>query len=105
MQVIAAGNPFVLVDKQTVIGTLKATNSRDLDVLHATKRNLISNVSFPRLAGNWLMFLGALVSLTIIGLFIGVPFLIAGWWLRGRGTKNVKAVETAYSEYVAQLGI
>ena len=102
---VAAGNPFIQVDKQTVIGTLKATNSRDLDVLHATKRNLISNVSFPRLAGNWFMFLGALLSLTIIGLFIGIPFLLAGWWLRSRGTKNVKEVESAYSEYVAQLGI
>ena len=35
-------NPFTKIDKQSVIGTLKATGSRDPDILHAQKQKLLA---------------------------------------------------------------
>lgn len=100
---VTAGNPFISVDKQTVIGTLKAARSSDPDVLHAQRTELLTSVKFPKLAGNWVMFLGGMISLTIIGAVIGIPMLVVGWWLRQRGSRNIAAVEAGYSEYLKTL--
>ncbi|MEO8451543.1 MAG: hypothetical protein ABI647_17245 [Gemmatimonadota bacterium] len=98
------GNPFSKVDKQTVIGTLKATGSKDPDVLHAQKTTILTTVKFGRLAGALLMFCGVLLTLTILGAFLGIPAFLIGWWFRSRGSKNLATVEEGYSEYLAQVG-
>ena len=55
------------LDKQTVIGALKASGSKDPDVLYTTKKKLIEQ---PRVLHpySWIpMICGVLLSLTIIG--------------------------------------
>lgn len=93
-------SPFLSLDKTTVIGFLKSTGSRDRDVLYTQKRNLESAARFPKLAGVYIMVVGALMTIMILTAFIGIPLLILGWWMRRRGVRNLEAVEAGYTEYV-----
>lgn len=93
-------SPFLKLDRPTVIGYLKSTGSHDPDVLHAQKAEIVSAAKFPKLAGIYLMVMGGLLTITILGAFIGIPLLALGWWVRGRGVGNLKVVESAYTEYV-----
>jgi hypothetical protein len=98
-------SPFITVNRQEVIGNLKATGSRDPDVLYAQKSILLQAVRFPKLAGTSLMIVGALCTLLMVLAFIGIPLLIGGWWLRRRGVRNIQTVEAAYSEFVASPAV
>lgn len=100
MQQIVEKSPFLKVDRQMVMGFLKSTGSRDPDVLHAQKASLMSAARFPKMVGLYLMVLGGLLTVLILTAIIGVPMIALGWWLRGRGVKNVKVVEETYNEYV-----
>ena len=81
-------SPFLSLDKSTVIGFLKSTGSRDADVLYTQKRNLESAARFPKLAGIYVMVIGALMTVMILTAFIGIPLLILGWWMRRRSRGN-----------------
>jgi len=74
MGLVPAGakNPFTKIDKQSVIGTLKATGSRDRDILYAQKSELLA------------------------------PSIIFGWWCWSFGKKNIVTVEAGYTEYLAR---
>ena len=96
-------SPLLTLDKQTVIGHLKAAGSRDPDILHSHKATLVSAAKFPKLAGIYIMIIGALLTLTILGAFLGIPALIIGWWMRRRGVNNLKAVEAGLSEYTSAV--
>lgn len=96
-------NPFTLLDKQMVIGALKATRSTDPDVLYAQKASLLSSARFPRMAGTYLMIVGGLCTVTILLAIIGIPLLIAGWWFRKRGARSIAAVEEGFKEYAGAV--
>jgi len=100
MQQTIQKSPFLKLDRSTVIGYLKSTGSHDPDVLHAQKAELVSAAKFPKMAGVYLMVLGGLLTITILGAFIGIPLLGLGWWVRSRGVANLQVVDTAYAEYV-----
>jgi hypothetical protein len=97
---------FATLDREQVIGTLRAAGSRDPDVLDARRVSLLRGARLPKFAGTCVLVLGAvatltiLVTRTILGPSIGVPILAAGWWLRRRGVRNVATVEAAYREFV-----
>ncbi|MFN8009571.1 MAG: DUF5362 family protein [Terriglobia bacterium] len=97
-------SPFLKLDKQNIVGRLKASGAKDRDILHAEKDSLISLAKFPKLAGIYVMVLGVLLTLTILGAFLGIPLLIFGWWMMRRGKRNLVAVEEGYAEYAASLG-
>ena len=93
-------SPFLKLDKPTVLGFLKAAGSRDPDVLHGQQAQLVSLARFPKLVGVYLMVMGGLLTILIIPAFIGIPLLILGWWVRGRGVSNLKLVDATYAEFV-----
>jgi hypothetical protein len=93
-------SPLLSLDKQTVVGFLKSAGSRDPDILHTQKTNLISLARFPKLAGIYVMVMGGLLTVTILGAFLGIPMLILGWWMRRRGVRNLETVEAGYAEFL-----
>ena len=97
-------NPFTKMDKQSVIGALKATGSRDPDILHSQKIELLSLPKQLKLLGMICMVGGALFTVTVILALFGIPIGIFGWWCWSFGKKNIAAVETGYAEYVASSG-
>jgi hypothetical protein len=96
----AAGNPFTKFDKQSVIGTLKQCGTRDPDVLHAQKLQLETPGKHLKVLGVICMAFGALLTLTVILSWIGIPFAIFGWWVRRFGGRNIETVEAAYADFV-----
>jgi hypothetical protein len=93
------GNPFAKLEKRTVTGILKATGSRDPDVLHAEKAKLLSLPKIHKFMGIGLIGVGALMTLTIIGAVVGVPSVLAGWWLRRLAVRNLATIEAGYADY------
>ena len=103
MGLMPAGSrsPFTKMDRQSVIGALKATGSKDADVLHSQKNELLSPPKQLKLLGVICMVSGALFTLTVILAIAGIPFVIFGWWCWRFGKQNIAAVEAGYSEYLA----
>src|SRR5690349_5948506 len=66
-----AKNPFTRIDAQSVIGALKATGSRDPDVLHAQKQELLAPYSHLKLLGIIGMVCGAFFTVTFILAIVG----------------------------------
>lgn len=96
-----SAGPFTKVDKQSVIGTLKATGTRDPDVLHAQKQKLLAPSKNLKMASYIIIGCSALLTLTIVAAFAGIPFGLFGIWLWRFSSKNIATVESAFSEYLA----
>lgn len=92
-------SPFLRLDRSQVLGYLKAANSRDPDVLHAHKASLVSLGRFPKVVGIYLMVLGGLLTVTILGAFLGVPLLVLGGWTWRRGVQNGRTIDSGYAEF------
>ena len=90
---------FAPVDKQWVIGTLKAVGSTDPDVLHAARVKLLSAVGFTRIAGAVLAGSGVLSLFLPATRWFAGPLLLVGAWLWRRGARNVAVVEAGYEEF------
>ena len=93
-------SPLLKLDKPTVIGFFKAAGSRDPDVLHAQKSNLVTLAKFPKYVGTYVMVMGGLCTAMILLAFIGIPLLFFGWWMRRRGVSNLQIVEAGFAEFV-----
>ena len=92
-------SPFLKLDKQMVLGELKSAGSKDPDILHNKKAQVLSLARFPKQVGVYLMVMGGLLTVTILGAFIGIPLLILGWWTRNRGAHNLALVDVAWNEF------
>lgn len=97
---MVAPSPLLKVNRQEVLGHLKSAGSLDPDVLHAQKATLLQAARFPKTVGTYLMILGALLTLTILGAFLGIPMLVAGWFIRRRGVGNIRTVESTFEEFL-----
>jgi hypothetical protein len=96
-----AGNPFTKLDKQSVIGTLKACGSRDPDVLFAQKQQLLTPAQHLKLLGYICLAIGAVFTVTVILAIAGIPAMVFGWWVQRFGKQNIRTVEGAYAEFLA----
>lgn len=103
MALTPAGNigAFAKLDKQTVIGTLKATGSHDPDVLHTQKNEMLNGPKQLKMVGMICMAGGGLFTITVILALFGIPIAIFGWWLWDFNKKKIATIEEAYAEYVA----
>ena len=93
--------PFTKLDKQSVLGTLKSTGTRDRDVLHAQKQKLLAPSKNLKMVSYIIMGCGVLLTLTIVAAFAGIPFGLFGLWIWRFSSKNIATVEEAYNEYLA----
>lgn len=95
-----ATNPFTRLDRQSVIGTLKACGSRDPDVLHAQVAQLVAGAKHLKLLGLICMVIGGFFTVTIIMAWVGIPSVIFGWWVGRFGKRNIQIVDAAYAEFL-----
>jgi hypothetical protein len=94
-----AGNPFTKLDKQSVIGTLKATGTRDPDILYAQKAKLLAPAKHLKLLAIIMAAVGAFFTITVVLAIAGIPLILFAWWTWRFSGKNIAAVETAFAEY------
>lgn len=95
-----AANPFTKLDKQSVIGALKACSSRDPDVLFAHKQQLLTPAKHLKLLGYICLAGGAFLTITVILAIAGVPLMMFGWWVQRFGKQNIGTVENGYAEFL-----
>ena len=95
------GNPYTTLDKQTVIGTLKATGSNDPDILHAQKEKLLAPPKQLKWLAILLIVVGAFFTVTVVLAIAGIPAILFGWWTWRFGSKNIATIEAGYAEYLA----
>lgn len=96
---------FSLVSRQQVLGALKATGSKDPDVLFAAKQTLLEPVKPLKFIGIWAYVTGGLATILILTAIIGIPLIFFGWWARRRGRTNIETIESAFSEYLHSVGM
>ena len=96
---VEGAGPFSKVDKQSVIGTLKATGTRDPDVLHAQKQRLLAPSQNLKKLSLFLMIGGGVLTITVFAAFAGIPLAIFGIWMWRYSKRNIATVEAAFSEY------
>jgi hypothetical protein len=94
---------FGRANKQQVIGALKATGSTDPDVLGAARQEMVGGYKTVSWIGIVTIGVGVVFTITIIGIFFGVPCGLFGLFLWRRAKSNMAAVETYCDEYVASL--
>ena len=93
-------NPFIPVDRKSVVGTLKATGSRDPDVLHAQKQTLLAPYKQLKTLAKICIGIGALFTVTVFMAWFGIPLLLFAWWLWRFQARNSTAVEDGYADYM-----
>lgn len=96
-----ATGPFAKIDKQTVIGILKAVGSRDPDILHAQKQKLLAPAKNLKNISMALMIGGGVLTITVFAAFAGIPLALFGIWVWRRSAQNTAVVEAAYNEFLA----
>jgi hypothetical protein len=95
--------PVAKLDKQQVLGALKATGSFDQDVLYARKEEMLAESKKMKMLGTFPIVMGVVMCLTIIGAPVGIPFLIFGFWVRKRIRTNTQTADSAYGEYLNSI--
>ena len=92
------------ISKQSVITALRATGTRDPDVLEQKRIALRSAARFAGIAGGFLLLTGMALCLLPPGMPVGIPVILAGAVFGYRGWRNVSAVEAGYAEFVNSSG-
>jgi hypothetical protein len=92
------------ISKQSVITALRATGTRDPDILERERIALLSAARFSWIAGGILLLVGMGLCFLPSGVLAGVPVILAGAAFGRRGWRNVNAVEAGYAEFVNSSG-
>jgi len=103
LSTVESSSPFAKVDKQGVIGTLKATGSTDPDILYAQKQKLLGPLNNLKKISFVLMGGGALLTVMVVTAFAGIPLAVFGIWMYRHSTKNIATLDEAYSEYLSTV--
>ncbi len=91
------------LDRQLVIGALRATGSADEDVLYAKKEFLLAESYKMKPLGILPLIVGGAISLTIIGAVIGIPIILFGLAVGKTIKNNIAIANTSYVEYLQSL--
>lgn len=89
------------MDRQSVVGALKATGSRDADVLHSQRNELLSAPEAIEIARPHLHDDRCDLHRDVILAIVGIPCVIRGWWCWRFGKHNIAAIEAGYTQYLA----
>ena len=88
------------ISKQSVITALRATGTRDPDILERKRIALRATARGSWIAGGVLLLIGTALCFLPPGIAAGVPVILAGAGFGHRGWRNVSAVEAGYAEFV-----
>ena len=96
-------SPFALLDKDSVLGWLRALGSHDPDVLERERTELLAPARVSWWTGVVLMIGGSWVCFSSLGIPAGIPVITAAAWLLQRGKRSERAVRDGFAEYARQL--
>jgi hypothetical protein len=94
----------VAISKQWVITALRATGTRDPDILERKRIALRSAARSSWITSGILLLIGGALCFLPPGILAGIPVILAGAAFGRRGWRNVNAVEAGYTEFVNSSG-
>ena len=92
------------ISKQSVITALRATGTRDPDLLERKRLELRSAARTSWFAGGAFLLIGTALCFLGPGMLAGLPVILAGAVIGHRAWRNVNAVEAGYAEFVNSSG-
>jgi hypothetical protein len=92
------------VEKQQVIGALKATGSTDPDVLFARKEELLVESRRMKFLPTFAYIVGAAMCVTILLAVVGIPIILFGRAVSKTIKGNIVAAESGLAEYLQSVG-
>lgn len=95
-----ASNQLRPVDQRAVYGAFKAARSYDPDTLYAHKEAMLAPYKRLKLVAFLGALVGGLLTVTTATTLIGVPTLVAAWWLWRFQSRQSLKIEAAYGQYV-----
>ena len=92
------------IDKKTVLGALKLPDRKIRTALNA-KTQLVQMSKGMR-GYSWIpMICGVLLTVMVIGAFVGIPAFLVGLWSRIKSGKNLKIADETLEEYLQSIGV
>jgi len=92
------------LDRQQVMGALKATGSTDPDVLYSKKEEMLIESNRMKLLPVFAFVVGGTMTITIIGAVVGVPILLFGRAVKKTIKNNIETADSALAEYLKTVG-
>lgn len=98
-------NSFTVnVTREMVIGSLKAANSSDPDVMRGIVDGLLGPQKPMKIIALVGIVLGVVLCLTIIGIIPAIVILPATIWLFLRTRANIRVINESYDEFMLSRG-
>ena len=91
---------MLTVSQNQLVGALKATGSRDPDVLFAAKEATMAQQRQLKLIATVFMVLGGVLTASIIGAIVGVPMLGGAFWLRRVVSRNLEEADATLRSFM-----
>ena len=91
------------IEKQQVIGSLKATGSADPDVLFAKKEEMLIESRRMKFLPTFAYVVGGAMSVTIVGAVVGIPVILFGRAVKKTIRTNQSVADAGLLEYVESL--
>lgn len=71
--------------------------------VEAMRVQMIAGANAHKIMAWWVVIIGAVLTLTLIGGFVGIPAMMMGFFMMYRTRKLVQNIDTASREYLASL--
>lgn len=101
----SAATAIVLGSPESILAALTLEAGKDPARVEALRVQMVGGARMMKRGGYWMLVLGILASLTLIGALVGLPMVVAGGgmiWFFGRRVKNIDAV---CSQYLASIKV
>ena len=92
------------IEKQQVIGALKATGSTDPDILFAKKEEMLVETKKLTILPVFAYVVGTAMSLTIVGAVIGIPVIFFGRAVSKAIKGNLQTADAGLDEFLGLVG-
>jgi hypothetical protein len=91
------------IEKQQVIGALKATGSTDPDILFAKKEEMLVETKKVKILPVFAYVVGTAMSLTIVGAVIGIPVILFGRAVSKTIKGNIDTADAGLNEFLSSV--
>ncbi len=101
----SAASAVALGSPEAIRAALTLEAGNDPARVEALRVQMVGGAALLKRIGYWVLGLGILASLTVIGAIIGLPMVVAGGgmvWFFGRRVKKINAV---CSQYLASIKV
>ncbi len=88
--------------REQVIAQFKNSPNQDTETIAGVRDGILAEQKPMQLGSTAFIVIGAILTVSIIGIFPGLPLLIGAIYVKRCARRNKAIIEAAYGEYVAR---